>query len=460
LSHAGFAVGRNLLDCLPLWYSRSTGQYTDALHPQAVELRQTCAGLRQAGTRSKAALMSSVRRIAVLVNLDASFCRDVVAGIQAYAIEHAEWIFHREPPALKVLAPLRQWKPHGIIAQLATPGFARSVLQLHKPVVDLAYTLPNLDVPVVDADHMAVGCMAAEHFLDRGFAQFGFFGSGRAPYSQEREAGFRQRLAQAGFRVSTCHADYLPRLPLGSSWTKVERQVRQWLRRLPKPAAVLACNDLPAYDLAVVCRRLGLRVPDDVALLGVDNDELECRLATPPISSIDIPAQRIGYEAARLLDQLLRGKRRSEARVAQEARMARQGSRSLFLPPIRVVTRQSTDTLATSDPVVRAALSYIRQHAAGGITVESVVRQIDASRRELERHFRRVLGRSVLTEIRRVRVERAKELLATTDLAMPAIARRCGFSTPQRLAIVFRQVTGLVPTAFRRRAQIRDQGLS
>jgi LacI family transcriptional regulator len=116
--------------------------------------------------------------------------------------------------------------------------------------------------------------------------------------------------------------------------------------------------------------------------------------------------------------------------------------------------------LATSDPVVRAALSYIRQHATSGITVDGVVRQIDASRRELERHFRRVLGRSVLTEIRRVRVQRAKELLATTDLAMPAIARRCGFSTPQRLAIVFRQVTGVVPTAFRRRLQIRDQGES
>jgi LacI family transcriptional regulator len=388
--------------------------------------------------------MSPVRRIAVLVNLDAGFCRDVVSGIQAYAIEHAEWIFHREPPALKVLAPLRQWKPHGIIAQLATPEFARSVMRLRKPVVDLAYTLPNLDVPVVDADHTAVGRMAAEHFLDRGFAQFGFFGSGRAPYSREREAGFRDRLAEAGFRVSTCHADYLPRLPLGSSWTKVERQVRQWLRRLPKPVAVLACNDLPAYDLAVVCRCLELRVPDDVALLGVDNDELECRLATPPISSIDIPAQRIGYEAARLLDQLLRGRRPA--------------SRSLFLPPIRVVTRQSTDTLATSDPVVRAALSYIRQHATSGVTVDSVVCHIDASRRELERHFRRVLGRSVLTEIRRVRVERAKELLTTTDLAMPAIAGRCGFSTPQRLAIVFRQVTGLPPTAFRRRSQIRDQG--
>jgi LacI family transcriptional regulator len=390
--------------------------------------------------------MSSERRIAVLVNLDANFCRDVVSGIQAYAMEHASWIFHREPPAPKVLTPLRQWKPHGIIAQLATPEFARRVLELRKPVVDLAYTLPKLDVPVVDADHVAVGRMGAEHFLDRGFTQFGFFGSGRAPYSRQREAGFRQRLAEAGFRLSTCHADYLPRLPLGSSWTKVERQVRQWLRRLPKPVAVLACNDLPAHDLSVVCRRLGLRVPDDVALLGVDNDELECRLAAPPISSIEIPAQRIGYEAARLLDQLIRGRRPA--------------SRALFLPPIRVVTRQSTDTLATSDPVVGAALSYIRQHATSGITVDGVVRQIDASRRELERHFRRVLGRSVLTEIRRVRVERAKELLATTDLAMPAIARRCGFSTPQRLAIVFRQVTGVVPTAFRRRLQIRDQGES
>lgn len=388
--------------------------------------------------------MPSERRIALLMDLDAGFYRDALAGIQAYAINRPGWVFHREPPEPKVLRPLRQWNPHGIIAHLLTPEFARGAIRLGKPIVDLAYTLPNLDLPVVDADHVAVGRMAAEHFLERGFKRFAFFGSGRAPYSREREAGFRQRLAESGFSVSACHADYLPRLPLGSNWAKVEQQVRAWLKQLPKPVAVLASNDRPAHDLAVMCHRMGLRVPDDVALLGVDNDELECRLAAPPISSVAIPGSRIGYEAARVLDQLLCRKRPA--------------NRAVFLPPVRVIMRQSTDTLATGDAIVRAALNFIREHATNGITVNVVVREIDASRRELERHFRHVLGRSVLSEIRRARVEKVKELLSATDLAMPAIAQRCGFSSPQRLAIVFRQLTGMAPTAFRQQSQIREHG--
>jgi LacI family transcriptional regulator len=374
------------------------------------------------------------------MTLDTAFCRDVVAGIQAYAIDRPGWSFHREPPDPKVLGPLRQWAPHGIIAQLLTRKFAQGVLRLKKPVVDLHYSLPNFNVPVVDVDHAAVGRLAAEHFLARGHVHFAFLGSGMAPYAREREIGFRERLAAASFDVSACHAEYLPGLPLGFNWTKTHGQVSRWLQRLSKPVAVLANNDLPAHDLAEICQRLGLRIPDDVALLGVDNDELECRLTTPPLSSIAIPAERIGYEAARLLDQLLRGQKPAQRRI--------------FLPPVRVIARQSTDTLATHDPIVRAALRYIEQHAAEQISVDAVVRQINASRRELERHFRQVLGRSVLAEIRRVRVEKAKQLLAATDLTMPAIARSCGFSSPQRMAIVFREVAGVVPTAFRRQSQI------
>lgn len=388
--------------------------------------------------------MPSERRIALLMNVDGGFCRDALAGIQAYAIEHGHWVFHREPPEPEVLRPLGEWRPHGVIAHVLAPEFARGVARLRLPTVDLAYTVPGLGLPVVDADHTAVGRMAAEYFLDRGFVKFGFFGSGRAPYSRDREAAFRQRLAESGFDVSVCHAEYLPRLPRGSNWTKVDEAVRRWLKELAKPAAVLACNDVPAHDLAAMCRRLNLRVPDDVAILGVDNDELECQLAMPPLSSIAIPGQRIGYEAAGLLDRMLRGKRLT--------------AQTILLPPTRVITRQSTDTLATGDPIVRAALHCIRERAVEGVTVDGVVRQVGAGRRELERHFRQVLGRSVLTEIRRVRVERAKELLAATDLAMPAIARRCGFSSPQRLAIVFRHLTGVAPTAFRRQSQIREGG--
>ena len=177
-------------------------------------------------------------------------------------------------------------------------------------------------------------------------------------------------------------------------------------------------------------------------LLGVDNDELECLLTSPPLSSIAIPGERIGYEAAKLLDRAMTDRRSAAGRV--------------FLPPIRVVARQSTDTLASGDPVVIAALRYIHSSAVEGVNVAGVVQATGIGRRELERKFRAILGRSVLQELRRVRIGQAQKLLAGTDLPMPAIAKLSGFSSAHRLAIVFHRLCGMPPTAYRRQSQIRD----
>lgn len=383
--------------------------------------------------------MRPTRRVAVLMELDVGFSRAVLAGIQAYAIRQGDWILHCAAPDARILPSLRQWKPDGIIAQLAQAGLARSLSRWGRPMVDVACMLPWLKYPVVDVDHRAVGRLAAEHFLDRGFVQFGFFGNGQAVYCREREAGFRQRLQQAGHSVSACHITYLPRLPLSASWTKVDQRARRWLRQLARPVAILASNDQPARDLADICYRLGLRVPEEVAILGVDNDELECRLASPPLSSIAVPAEQIGSEAARMLDCWIGGQSPPSSR--------------LLLPPSGVVARQSTDTLACADPVVRAALQFIREHAGQRIGVETIVRRAGAGRRELERKFRNVLGRSILQELRRVRLDKAKQLLATTDASMPAIAQQCGFSNAQRFCVVFHQVLGSAPSAFRRQSR-------
>jgi LacI family transcriptional regulator len=189
-----------------------------------------------------------------------------------------------------------------------------------------------------------------------------------------------------------------------------------------------------------MCTQLGLHVPDEVALLGVDNDELECLLTSPPLSSIAIPGERIGYEAAKMLDRAIAGRKSGFGR--------------LLLPPIRVVARQSTDTLAVREPVVLNALRHIHDHALEGIGVAEVVRAVTVGRRELERKFRRVLGRTVLQELCRTRIQQAQKLLASTDLPMPAVARLSGFSSAHRLAIVFRRVCGTPPTSYRRQSQI------
>jgi LacI family transcriptional regulator len=247
----------------------------------------------------------------------------------------------------------------------------------------------------------------------------------------------------SGFEVRSCHIEYQPRLSDQASWKSVNVQVRKWLKTLAKPVAVLADHDVAAHDLANMCQILGLHVPNDVAILGVDDDELECQLSFPPISSVAIPAQRIGFEAARLLDRMLSGKRVSTEPV--------------YLPPVRVVTRHSTSLFAVDEPIVTAALHYIRNHLAEPLRVSSIAAALTVRRRVIEEKFRTLLGRSILDEIHRVRIDKAKELLTDTDLCMSDVAAQSGFSTPQRMAMLFRRRVGCTPGDYRRQIRVRQQ---
>jgi LacI family transcriptional regulator len=380
--------------------------------------------------------MENVRRVALLLGQDIGYCREVLRGVQQYAVHRKRWVFRDAPPEIGTLKPLYEWRPHGVIALLFHEDVAAAVAKLNVPLVNTTSTLSNWDIPLVEADHAAVGRLAAEYFLDKGYRNFGFFGSAWTHVSRTREAGYRQRLAQAGFRLATCHAEYLPRPPVGASWRHVDDKVQRWLRSLSKPVAILCSNDVPARDLADACRQLDVKVPQEVSLLGVDNDELECGLTWPSLSSIELPAQRIGYEAARLLDRLMQGKQPPAG--------------PLFLPPIRVVTRQSTDTRAVDNPVVVAALDFIRAHLNEDCTVDDIAAGAGVGRRDLERKFRAALDRSVLDEVRAARVDRVRQLLTDTELSMAAIAQRAGFSGARRMAVVFREETGSTPRQFRR----------
>jgi LacI family transcriptional regulator len=387
-------------------------------------------------------LMAKIRRIAILMGQDLSFCRQVIRGVRAYAIHKPHWSFRSSAPDMNIIRSLREWNPDGIITELYSLSFARKILAMNKPVIDTAFWLPKLNVSVIDVDHTEVGRMAAEYFLSLGFSNFAFFGSAKAEYSRIREQAFLKRLFAAGHSAMVSHKDYIRELPSTMSWKKMESHTRQWLRSLPKPVALFASNDILARSLADTCIQLNLNVPTDVALLGVDNDELECELTSPPLSSIAIPGERIGYEAAKQLDQAMSSKKFSPQRI--------------FLPPIRIVQRQSTETIAVQDSTVIAALTYIRAHSAEGINVANVIRSIGSGRRELERKFRSILGRSVLQEIRSARIHQVQKLLTDTDLPMPAIAKLTGFSSAHRLAIVFHRTCGLPPTAYRKQSQIRD----
>jgi LacI family transcriptional regulator len=383
--------------------------------------------------------MATHRRIALLIGQDIGYTRDVMRGIQAYGRSQTAWSFRDGPPDLRILRPLKEWQPHGIIAHLFDRKLANKLLGFRVPLVNTTNTLRDLKAPLVEVDHGRIGQLAAEYFLNRGFRHFGYFGSSWTGFSKDREAAFAERLTASGFHVDSCYAEYLPRPPVADSWKGVDVKVRAWLRALPKPVAILSSNDVPARELAEMCRELDLHIPEQVALLGVDNDDLECHLCTPMLSSIDLGSERVGYEAARMLHHLM--ERRSLKR------------RTIMVPPLRVVTRESTDTLAIQDSDIAAALAFIRKFAHDEINVDSILREVALSRRALERKFRDQLGRTVLEEIRRARLDLAKSLLSETNLPMPSIAARCGFSGARRLAVVFRQIVGTTPTAFRARAR-------
>ncbi len=390
----------------------------------------------------KKGIVRRFRRIAILLGTDLGYCRGVVRGIQRYQPRSARWVFHDAAPDIAVLGALAEWQPHGVIALLFQRELAEGLSRLRVPVVNVTYTWPDLKFPLVDVDHLQVGDLAARHFLDRGFRHFGFFGSPTAGFSRDRCRGFQRTLQAAGCDCSACAADFWPRLAASDSWTAIDKRVLRWVKSLPKPAGVLASNDIPARELAEVCRTAGLRVPEDVAILGVDNDELECSLTYPPLSSVILPTEQIGHEAASMLDRQLQGKAVSP--------------RQKLLPPVGVATRQSTDVLAIDDPEIAAAVRYIHQHAWQGISVTDVLRVVPIARRSLEMRFRQILGRSPREEILRLQIGRAKQLLISEQLSVSEVAAQAGFGSSQGLAIVFRRETGQTCSDYRR--QFRGLG--
>ncbi len=383
-------------------------------------------------------------RIGLVFNYNLTYYRDIVRGICAFAASRPGWAFTPVAPDPDAIASIRPLELDGLIAHIFTLDLAESVGRLGQPVVNVSGVLPDLKIPRVMADHEQAGRLAAGHFLDRGLRHFGFFGYTDHAFSKGREAGFRREVERAGFEVSSYLSDD-PLHPEPSGLWRWNDGLQGWLAGLPRPAGVLASHDIQGVQLSEICHRAGLRVPDDLALLGVDNDDLLCQMARPPLSSVALPAERIGFEAARMLEGL----------ISRRGKKDRVRPRTLLLPSPGVVTRPSSDILAIDDEDVAAAVRFIRTHAHRPIGVAAVLDAVATSRRSLERRFVKALGRGVAEEIRRVRLDRARVLLADTDLPIARIAGDSGFSEAKHLSTVFRRETGLTPTEYRNQSRAR-----
>ncbi len=361
-----------------------------------------------------------------------------VGGFLEYAAGHGRWRLATSPESpILSLAGLRGWPGDGILAFINTPADARTVAQLGLPAVNISGALERSPVPRVRVDDRAVGRLAAEHLLDRGFRQTAYYGVEGVWYARLRGEGFLEVVEQAGARCDV----FLAPSTLGrrAAWSQVDRPLRAWLKSLPLPAGLFACSDYRAKLILEGCQELGLAVPDDLAVVGVNNDTIACEFCEPPLSSVSRSSERVGREAAALLERLMAGKPAPEADV--------------LIPPDGLICRRSTDAFALGNPDVAAAVRYMHEHLAEAISIGQFAHEQAVSRRKLEHAFREILGQPPHAYLTGLRVRRARQVLVEQpSLPLQAVAKACGFCDAKRLRAAFLAAFGVSPREYRERA--------
>lgn len=364
----------------------------------------------------------------------------ILQGIVQHERSHRQWSTFLDDEARTESDPgfLRGEKWGGVISLHTSPALVQNCAELGIPLVDLHDTRPFPGVPKIRPDNTAIGHLGAEHFLERGFRNFAFCGFGNEGWSCERRDGFTEALRLAGHSCTVLDIEY-PGV-ITPEWDAEQTTLLSaWLESLPKPVAIMACVDVRAFQVIAAATRAELHVPEEIALLGVNNDVMRCELSYPSLSSVAIDAHQSGYRAAEVLDRMIHGED--------------PGPLDVRIEPLHVVTRLSTDILAVGDKNVTTALSFIRQRACQGLSVDEVVAHASLSRSQLERKFRHFIGRSPQAEIRRVQVDRIKEMLTETDLPLKDIASTTGFEHSEYLSVVFKRLTGTTPGKYRKRTQ-------
>ncbi len=369
--------------------------------------------------------------VALIVETSVVYGREILKGVSRYLGEYGRWSVFLDERELDAPPPewLFDWSGDGVILRSTTPALAEGLRSRGLSVVDLNDRHGDLGLPRIASDMRSIGRLAAEHLLKRGFGAVAYCGFEGEPWCEARLAGVRERAEPCGvFRTPW-------RGLREHAWEEEIQAIGTWLKGLPRPLGVVACNDVRGHHVLDACRTLGLAVPEEVAVVGVDNAETFCDLCDPPLSSVVPDAARIGYEAAALLDRLMRG----EA-VPAETRL---------VLPRGVATRQSTDGVAIADPTVARAMRFIRENAHRPIGVDDVKSRLGVSRSTLERRFRSALGRSPHEEIGRARLRRVQALLSETDWPLARIAEAAGFEHPEYMMVRFKRATGLTPSQWR-----------
>lgn len=382
--------------------------------------------------------------VTILLETSTEYGRGILRGIGKYVSLHGPWAVRLLPGHLQQFLPSpRFWGADGIITRIRSPRIEQIIRATALPFVasDLSERTLKGDSIFgrIVTDGYAIGRIGAEHLFELGLRHYAFCGFHGCMWSYRREQAFVDFLRARGFQSLTYRlhpTTWLQRTHWIDLWKDEQPALAAWLKTLPLSIGVMVCNDVCGIQLLQVCSEVGLRVPDDIAVLGVDNDEMVTALANPPLSSIALDLEKAGYEAAHILDALMshRSIEAFEARVY----------------PAYVAARQSTGFIAQEDPIVARALQTIRDEARHGIGVVDVIDKVGVSRRTLERRFSKAVGRTVHAEIARRQLELAKRMLVQTDMTSEAIARSVGFGTVETFNRAFRRSTSLSPQRFRR----------
>jgi LacI family transcriptional regulator len=352
----------------------------------------------------------------------------VLRGIREFASSQSDWLLRLERPGKRTSDFLDHWKPDGVLFQSA--GLSRSTiarLSIQANAIHLSES-PNQSIKrSVGLNNHEIGKVGAHYFMERGLTSFAFAGYQKSGFSKNRGESFQAALREKQF----------PSLLLDLSKNPSEPEIVDWLNQLPKPCGLLAVHDECALFLETLCRSANIKTPEEIAILGVDNDSLICELAWPQLSSIEVPSQRVGWEAAHWLHELL---------VDQPPHQ----TESRLLPPSGVETRRSTECFQTEDETVNRALRYIQSHFQNQINVEEILENIGVSRRLLERKFAHHLERSPLQELRRIRMEKAARLLLETNLPLHQLAPQCGCRNANQLVSLFKKTHEMTPGEYRK----------
>jgi LacI family transcriptional regulator len=386
------------------------------------------------------------KRIALLIDTATSWGSGLIEGVANYAKARGKrWLFTFEPRGKydRLLLP-DTWNGDGVIARITHSALAEQLIARHIPAVNVSWFRygENL-IRTCTCDETQTAALAVQYFLDNGYRQFAYCRSTLRPsYYDRLGSAFVEQIEQCGYPCPQFAPDEAFHLLDGQSQLDA---LSEWVQQLPRPTALLTFDSLQGRLVTETCALASISVPDDIAVLGGEHDELCSRVSSPPLSGIDHAPQHVGYRAAEMLDRLMAG---------------RDDVRDLRLPPGRIIARQSTDKIAVEDDLIAEAIRYIQLHFASHLRIGDILDAIPLSRRALEIGFRHHLGRTPRDEIRRVRVQKAVEMLCDTDLSIAQIATACGFERSELLTRAFRREFKSTPTDFRRRTAIRVSRLS